>query len=470
MTVGATDSSGNVQGFSNKGPAIWAVAPGDATSYTAPLLSGTVALMLEANPGLGYRDVQAIVALTADYADGGGPWKSNAAAGFANGGGLRTSTSAGFGMVDATAAVRLAEAWSTPPRTEANMLSATVKGTGFSVPDLGTAGGTAAIGRSMLVERAVVTLDLDHTKIGDLRISLVSPSGTESFLLDRIGAGNYAGDGTFDFTLTSNQSFWEQGQGTWTLKVQDAVSGRTAQVNGWRLDLFGAPAGADDLYVYTDRFAALAGSEPGRRTLADTDGGTDGLNAAAATGASVIDLRPGANSTVAGMTLTIAAGTVIENAWGGAGGDVIVGNGAANRLWGGAGNDDLRGANGADLMEGGAGNDTLNDDGGSDTLEGGAGDDLLIGGATTADTAVFDGPAARFAIQARANGVVVVRDTTGELGADRLKSIELLAFSDGTVAAPGAAVSAVEEPPEAVAAMETGLLLGSLGGDWTLPA
>lgn len=65
--------------------------------------------------------------------------------------------------------------------------------------------------------------------------------------------------------------------------------------------------------------------------------------------------------------------------------------------------------------------------------------------------------------------MVVVRDTTGELGADRLKSIELLAFSDGTVAAPGAAVSAVEEPPEAVAAMETGLLLGSLGGDWTLP-
>jgi subtilisin-like proprotein convertase family protein len=267
-------------------------------------------------------------------------------------------------MVDATAAVRLAETWSTPPRTEANMLSATVEGTGFSVPDLGTASGTAAIGRSMLVERAVVTLDLDHTKIGDLRISLVSPSGTESFLLDRIGAGNYAGDGTFDFTLTSNQSFWEQGQDTWTLKVQDAVFGRTAQVNGWRLDLFGAPAGVDDLYVYTDRFAALAGSEPGRRTLADTDGGTDGLNAAAATGASVIDLRPGANSTVAGTTLTIAAGTVIENAWGGADGDVIVGNGAANRLWGGAGNDDLRGANGADLMEGGAGNDTLNGGGG----------------------------------------------------------------------------------------------------------
>ena len=80
--------------------------------------------------------------------------------------------------------------------------------------------------------------------------------------------------------------------------------------------------------------------------------------------ASVIDLRPGANSTVAGTTLTIAAGTVIENAWGGAAGDVIVGNSAANRLWGGAGNDDLRGANGADLMEGGAGNDTLNGGGG----------------------------------------------------------------------------------------------------------
>ena len=81
--------------------------PGDytntfgGTSSSAPLVSGVIALMLEANPNLTYRDVQQILVRTAEMND---PlhfdWTSNAA-------GYDINHAYGFGAVDATAAVQL---------------------------------------------------------------------------------------------------------------------------------------------------------------------------------------------------------------------------------------------------------------------------------------------------------------------------------------------------------------------------
>jgi serralysin len=68
---------------------------------------------------------------------------------------------------------------------------------------------------------------------------------------------------------------------------------------------------------------------------------------------------------------TIAQGTVIENATGGAGDDRLIGNPSANTL------------------NGGAGHDTLEGGGGADTLMGGDGDDLIIG--FTLAEAIADG-------------------------------------------------------------------------------
>lgn len=67
--------------------------------------------------------------------------------------------------------------------------------------------------------------------------------------------------------------------------------------------------------------------------------------------------------------LAIAKGVTIENATGGAAGDVITGNGVANILNGGGGND---------LLSGLAGDDVLNGGLGSDTLRGGAGNDFYV--------------------------------------------------------------------------------------------
>ncbi len=65
-------------------------------------------------------------------------------------------------------------------------------------------------------------------------------------------------------------------------------------------------------------------------------------------------------SNIGGRTgnLTLAIGTIIENAIGGSGQDTIIGNSADNILRGGSGNDTLTGAMGNDMLHGDAGTDT----------------------------------------------------------------------------------------------------------------
>jgi serralysin len=72
--------------------------------------------------------------------------------------------------------------------------------------------------------------------------------------------------------------------------------------------------------------------------------------------------------------------SLIENAIGGSGNDVIKGNSASNTLTGNGGNDQLFGFGGDDTLNGGNGNDTLFGGDGSDQLFGGAGNDRLDGG------------------------------------------------------------------------------------------
>jgi serralysin len=99
-------------------------------------------------------------------------------------------------------------------------------------------------------------------------------------------------------------------------------------------------------------------------------GGTDTLNAAGFSQAQYIDLTAGAFSSIGGFTnnVSIAFGAVIENANGGGGNDVIIGNDVANFLNGMLGNDTLNGGLGADTMQGDFGNDTYYVDNAGDVV------------------------------------------------------------------------------------------------------
>jgi|GEM_PF-883550 len=106
-------------------------------------------------------------------------------------------------------------------------------------------------------------------------------------------------------------------------------------------------------------------------------GGTDTFDFSGYSMDQLIDLREEQFSWVGGLTanVSIAKGAVIENAKGGSGNDMLLGNAANNLLEGGDGDDDLDGSTGTDTLLGGAGDDTLTNVDGLDTLDGGEGFD-----------------------------------------------------------------------------------------------
>jgi hypothetical protein len=71
---------------------------------------------------------------------------------------------------------------------------------------------------------------------------------------------------------------------------------------------------------------------------------------------------------------------VRDNANGGGGNDIVIGNIADNELHGGSGNDAVYGGAGNDLVFGESGDDTLWGDEGSDILDAGSGDDFVYAG------------------------------------------------------------------------------------------
>lgn len=88
-------------------------------------------------------------------------------------------------------------------------------------------------------------------------------------------------------------------------------------------------------------------------------GGNDTLDFSGYTQLQRISLREGTFSDVGGLkgNVSIADGAMIENAIGGSGNDLMVGNEVANELKGGEGDDWLYGAEGADTLWGGKGKD-----------------------------------------------------------------------------------------------------------------
>ncbi|MEF8699739.1 MAG: VCBS domain-containing protein [Candidatus Accumulibacter sp. UW20] len=148
--------------------------------------------------------------------------------------------------------------------------------------------------------------------------------------------------------------------------------------------LFG---GNGDDWIHGGQGIDLLEGGAGNDTLAgglgnDTLTGGDGLDTAdysASSDALTINL-----STLTGQVVSLTQGSDllsgIENLLGGAYGDALTGDNAANLLNGLAGNDTISGGVGADTLQGGDGNDTLYGNQDNDQLFGGNGDDWIHGG------------------------------------------------------------------------------------------
>ena len=150
-------------------------------SYSTPVIAGVVALLLEVNPELTWRDVQGVLAASAQHNDPTHEsWSTNAA-------GINHSYFYGFGLVDALAAVELARNWTNWGPEISLLASSGIVNVSITDDSTQTATSTITLtetdqSASFVTESVVVYLDLQHGSRGDLKIMLTSPSGTRSLL------------------------------------------------------------------------------------------------------------------------------------------------------------------------------------------------------------------------------------------------------------------------------------------------
>lgn len=96
-----------------------------------------------------------------------------------------------------------------------------------------------------LVESLQVTVDIEHSYRGDLRVVLVAPSGTAAVLHDRQGGSEDNLKQIFNATSTPTLSAFasQPATGAWTLRVQDLARADTGILRAWTIAIK-AKAGA----------------------------------------------------------------------------------------------------------------------------------------------------------------------------------------------------------------------------------
>lgn len=204
------------------------------TSASAPIVSGVVALVLEANPDLGWRDVRAILAKSAKVIDKDHhDWTTNGAR-------IPISHYYGFGLIDAAAAIELAESWQN--FGEEVVLDSGKLAVEEAIPDDNSEGTNSSfyIDDDVAVEFVEIFFDApDHPRIGDLDVRLISPSGTESVLSERHeelfgGFFRYS-----NWRFGSMRHLDEPSRGTWRIVVKDLESGEMGSWESWQIRVIG---------------------------------------------------------------------------------------------------------------------------------------------------------------------------------------------------------------------------------------
>jgi len=265
IAVAASGADGVASSYSERGPALLVNAPSNwvasnitttdltgangysVTQYTSsfggtsaatPIASGVIALMIEANPFLGWRDVQHILSQTSTQNEPLDPgWQTNAA-------GLAYHHRYGFGRIDAGAAVSAASTWINVPANTTPISNA--EAVASAIPDNNPAGVSRSLSLAapsgFVTEHVEVTVDVMHATRGHVRYELTSPSGTVATLAEP------RPDGTVNlnnWTFTSVVQMGEDPNGVWTLKLIDTAAPNGGTLTNWAITAHGFIADTD---------------------------------------------------------------------------------------------------------------------------------------------------------------------------------------------------------------------------------
>ncbi len=180
------------------------------TSSACPGTAGVAALILSRNPSLRWDEVKHILKRSCDQIDvAGGNYNTDGHSPFY-----------GYGRVNARRAIELAAPVVGTP-TSTHTASRIVP-----IRDLKTSTISIDIGETAAISAARISIDIEHTYIGDLVVKLAPPSSTRVdaiVLHDRHGSGSNNLKTTYDFASTpALAALAGKGpQGRWRLIVED---------------------------------------------------------------------------------------------------------------------------------------------------------------------------------------------------------------------------------------------------------
>ncbi|CZT04450.1 hypothetical protein WAI453_011504 [Rhynchosporium graminicola] len=260
ITIGAVDRKGHHPYYSEKCSAQMVVTyssgSGDAihttdiganncysahggTSAAAPLAAGIFALVLSIRPDLTWRDMQYLVMMTALPINlEKGNWQTTTI-------GKKFSHTFGYGKIDTWATIEAAKTWKNV-KPQAYFFSPWIH-VNQEIPQ-GTEGLIVPfeVTKQMLqdanlerLEHVTVTMNIDHTRRGDLSVDLISPNKIVSHVAATRRLDTTA-EGYVDWTFMSVVHWGESGIGTWTILVKDTeVNKHNGTFVDWHLKLWG---------------------------------------------------------------------------------------------------------------------------------------------------------------------------------------------------------------------------------------
>ncbi|AUT00997.1 peptidase S8 [Nostoc sp. CENA543] len=236
-------------GYSSQTPGIWTtdrtgrfgynngtVSQGDqagnytnsfgGTSSACPGVAGVAALILSRNPNLRWDEVKDIIKRSCDRIDeSGGNYDADGRSPFY-----------GYGRVNALKAVELAS----PPQIDPVGIFTAVQD--VPIQDLQTSTLSLAIANTNPIKSIKVTVDIEHTYIGDLIVTLIPPTETgvsPVILHNRLGGAADNIKTTYDEINVPELAGFKGKipQGNWTLEVADKAQADTGKIRSLTIEI-----------------------------------------------------------------------------------------------------------------------------------------------------------------------------------------------------------------------------------------
>ena len=219
----------------------------NGTSSAAPTVAGVIALMLEANPNLTWRDVKHILAQTSDKTDAERSYDQqgvNQYSWIENSAGYKHHKWYGFGKIDAAEAVTVAKNFTANSRGTFYTVADTSAPNILFTDDGATVTDTISITKpsesNNFVEFVKVQVRFDHSLPKTVGIRLLSPDGTLIPILQPYT--NMAATTTgYIFDIGVAGLYGESLEGDWTIALNDygVEDGFVGNFVGWNIYVYG---------------------------------------------------------------------------------------------------------------------------------------------------------------------------------------------------------------------------------------